>query len=93
MHSKNKARRTPTEDAHIERVKSVPCVCCDASPPCVAHEVVQGDWFTSIALCDPCHVGRMGIHGDQTMMRLRFKVAGIQGEVRAINETLRRCLA
>lgn len=58
--------------------------------PRIAHHVVQGDHFTTVAVCEPCHVGKGGIHGDQTMLRLRYRIGGITGELRAINETLRR---
>lgn len=92
MKSKNSARITDAERAHLERVKSSACVLCDAPPPSVAHHVVQGDHFSTIACCEPCHVGKGGIHGDQSMLRLRFRIGGTAGELRAINETLRRAL-
>lgn len=92
MRSKNSARITDAESAHMLAVKSVPCVTCDSPPPTIAHHVVQGNHFTTISLCEPCHVGKKGIHGDQTMMRLRFKAGGERGELLAINETLRRVL-
>lgn len=91
MRSKNAARITPAESAHMTKVKSVPCVLCDAPPPSIAHHVVQGDHFTTISVCQSCHVGKGGIHGDQTMLRLRYRIGGFHGELRAINETLRRC--
>lgn len=90
MRTKNSARITLAESEHLALVKSCACVLCDAGPPSIAHHVVQGDHYTTVAVCEPCHVGRMGIHGDQTMLRIRFKLAGLQAEVRAINETLRR---
>lgn len=89
MRSKNKARPTAAESEHIARVKSVACVCCDAMG-CEAHEIVQGLWWLSIALCPECHRGPKGIHGDQTMLHLRFKAKGSRGEVLALNETLAR---
>lgn len=90
MRSKNSRAHDRDESAHIAAVKACACVTCDAGPPSIAHHVNQGDHFTTIALCEPCHVGPHGIHGDQTMLRLRFRIAGTQGELRAINETLRR---
>jgi hypothetical protein len=65
-------------------------VTCDEPAPSEAHHVVQGDHYTTVALCQPCHRGPRGIHGDQTMLRLRFRIAGTHGELRAINETLAR---
>lgn len=90
MKSKNKPPMTAAERAHVERVKELPCSVCGAPGPSEAHHVVQGDDFTTVALCQPCHTGPMGVHGDQTMLRLRFKVGGLPGELRAINETLQR---
>lgn len=93
MRSKNSRAFTADESAHLAAVKSVPCVLCDAAAPSIAHHVVQGDHFTTVAVCEPCHVGNGGIHGDQTMLRLRYRIGGLQGEQRAINETLRRVAA
>lgn len=72
-------------------VKGVACVVCDAPPPSIAHHVRQGDHFTVCAVCEACHVGKGGIHGDQSMWRLRFRIGGAAAELMAINETLRRC--
>ena len=91
MRSKNSNPITLAERAHLDLVKGCPCVLCDAPAPSEAHHVVQGDHFTCIALCPDCHRGPNGIHGDQTMMRLRYRITGTAGELRAINETLRRC--
>lgn len=93
MRTKNAARITPAESAHMVKVKRCACVLCDASPPCAAHHIEQGDHFTTLAVCEPCHVGKHGIHGDQTMLRLRFKSVGLRGEMLALNETLRRVAA
>lgn len=92
MRSKNKPRQTAAESAHVARVKSVACVFCDAMG-CDAHEIVQGLWWLSIAACQFCHTGPKGIHGDQTMMLLRFKAKGERGELLALNETLARVAA
>ena len=90
MRTKNAKRITGAESAHLAAVKSVACVVCDAPAPSIAHHVVQGDHFTTCAVCEPCHVGRGGIHGDQSMWRLRFRIGGTAAELMAINETLRR---
>lgn len=90
MRTKNAARITAAESAHLAAAKSVACVLCDAPPPVEAHHVVQGDHYTVIAACPDCHRGPRGIHGDQTMLRLRYRIAGTQGELRAINDTLAR---
>lgn len=90
--SKNKAPMTSAERVHVDAVKSVACVMCDAMG-CEAHEIVQGLWWLSIAACPSCHRGPKGIHGDQTMLMLRFKARGERGELLALNETLRRIAA
>jgi hypothetical protein len=93
MRTKNAARITPAESAHLRRVKESGCVLCDAGPYVEAHHIEQGDHFTAIGVCTACHRGPQGIHGDQTMLRLRFKAAGLRGEMLALNETLRRVAA
>lgn len=90
MRTKNAARITSAESAHMAAVKSVACVLCDAKPPSIAHHVVQGDHYTTVAVCESCHVSKHGIHGDQTMLRIKYRIGGTAGELRAINETLRR---
>lgn len=93
MRTKNAARITAAESDHLRRVKAIACVLCDSPPPSIAHHVEQGHHFTTLGVCEPCHVGPHGIHGDQTMLRLRFKAAGLRGEMLALNETLRRVAA
>lgn len=85
MRSKNSKAFTRGESAHVEAVKSVPCVVCDAPAPSAAHHVVQGDHYTVIAVCWHCHQGPQGIHGDKTLWRIRKL-----DEWGALNETLRR---
>ncbi|CAN7471714.1 hypothetical protein LJR130_003808 [Variovorax sp. LjRoot130] len=68
MQSKNKKAPAVAEKLHIERVKRLPCSLCDAPPPSEAHEVKQGQWFTSIGLCPDCHRGdHNGLHGRRHM--------------------------
>lgn len=85
MWSKNKRAMTNAERAHVERVKEAGCVCCDAAGPTEAHEIEQGQWFTSISVCADCHRGQNGIHGTKTYMRVRKLT-----ELSMLNETLRR---
>ena len=86
MRSKNSKSFTAAERAHLERVKSCACVVCDAPAPSAAHHVVQGDHFTTIALCWHCHQGPQGWHGDKTLWRIRKW----NDEWPALNETLAR---
>lgn len=64
MWSKNKARMTAEEERYVEWVKQGRCIVCDAPGPSDAHEIEQGNWFTSLSLCKDCHQGsHNGIHG------------------------------
>lgn len=89
MNSKNKKAMTASERRHVERVKSLACVLCGVAGPSEAHEIEQGQWFLSVALCADCHRGsRNGIHGEKVMWRT-LKMT----ENDALNETLRRLYA
>ena len=85
MRSKNSKAFTAGERAHLEAVKSVACVVCDAPPPSAAHHVNQGDHYTTVALCWECHQGKQGWHGDKTLWRIRK-----MDELDALEITLRR---
>ena len=72
MQSKNKKPMTATERRHVCRVKELPCSVCHASGPSECHEIKQGQWFTSVALCPDCHRGSvMGIHGQKRAWAIR----------------------
>lgn len=86
MHSKNKKPMTDTERFHVEHVKQLPCSVCDLPGPSHAHEIKQGQWFTSIALCQSCHQHpRSGWHGEKTIWKLRK-----MDELAALNITIKR---
>lgn len=85
MKSKNKPAMTANERAHVEQVKSLPCVVCGAAGPSEAHEIEQGLWFTCVSLCPDCHRGPVnGWHGQKRMWNV-YKM----DELKALNETLR----
>lgn len=66
MKSKNKPAPTAAERRHIERIKAMPCGVCGTFAPSEAHELRQGQWFTSLPLCPDCHRGgHNGIHGEK----------------------------
>lgn len=89
MWSKNKSAPTVAERAHIQRIKEMRCIVCDAPGPSDAHEIKQGQWFTSIPLCKDCHQGsHNGIHGEQRIWQVMK-----MDELSALNETIRRLLA
>lgn len=87
MRSKNSKAFTAAEAAHLEAVKSVACVLCDAPPPSAAHHIQQGDHFTTVALCWECHQSPRGWHGTKVLWRIRK-----WDELDALNETLRRVM-
>lgn len=88
MQAKNKPAPTAAERAHIERVKSLPCVVCWAPPPSECHEIEQGQWFTSVALCSDCHRGsHNGIHGRRAIWNVNK-----QTELTALNATIRELM-
>jgi MinD superfamily P-loop ATPase len=89
MQSKNKKAPTAAEKRHIERVKALPCSVCDDTGPSDCHEIKQGQWFTSVALCQSCHTGSlMGLHGQRRAWAIRKL-----DELDALARTVERLLA
>ena len=89
MNSKNKKAPTAAEKRHIERVKSLPCSVCDEAAPSDCHEINQGQWFSSVALCKSCHQGPLlGLHGQGRMWALKK-----MDEVGALARTVERLVA
>lgn len=71
MRTKNAARITTAESAHLARVKLCPCSVCGAPPPSAAHHIKQGQHWTAVALCQDCHQGsRNGWHGQKALWRV-----------------------
>ena len=86
MQSKNKPAQTKAEHEHVERVKSLPCSVCDSADTSECHEIEQGQWYTSIALCASCHRNSvLGWHGERRMWKLKKL-----DELKALNITLKR---
>jgi hypothetical protein len=89
MQSKNKPKMTAAESRHVERIKGMPCAVCGAPSPSEAHEIEQGQWFTSVPLCPSCHRdGHNGIHGQKRMWAVMR-----QTELSALNQTIERLVA
>ena len=89
MQSKNKPSMTKAEREHVGRIKEMRCGVCDASGPSEAHELKQGQWFTSIPLCCDCHRGpHNGIHG-----QARIWAVYKQDEQSVLNDTIRQLVA
>jgi hypothetical protein len=76
---------------HMGRVAELGCCTCGQSPVEVHHARTgeaagaaqrPSDWLT-IPLCPDCHRGKMGVHGDRTMLRITKKT-----ELQLVGETL-----
>lgn len=88
MQSKNKPSMTKAERKHVTRIKEMPCGVCEAPGPSEAHELKQGQWFTSIPLCADCHRGEFnGIHGQARIWAVKKL-----DEQEVLNETIRQLL-
>lgn len=88
MQSKNKKAPTADERLHIELVKEAPCSVCDSTEPSECHEIEQGNWWTSIALCADCHRGSFnGLHGQRRMWAVKKL-----DELKALSITIRRVM-
>ena len=86
MQSRSKPAPDKAARAHIDRLKALPCACCDLEIPCEIHEMKQGDWFTSMPLCSDCHRGQVnGLHGQKRM----WSVLKLD-ELGALSKTIRR---
>ena len=72
MQSKNKKPPTAAERKHIASVKLLPCSVCNEPAPSHCHEIKQGIWMVSVALCKSCHQGPlMGWHGQKRMWAIK----------------------
>jgi hypothetical protein len=88
VQSKNKRPPNAQERAHIARVKELLCSVCDAAGPSEAHEIKQGQWFTSCSLCPSCHRGAvLGLHGQRRMWAVKK-----MDELDALEVTIRRLM-
>ena len=86
--SRSKKAPTLAERAHIQRVKELSCSVCPTGGPSEAHEIKQGQWYTSVALCASCHRdGHNGIHGQRRI----WAVAGMD-ELDALAVTIERLM-
>lgn len=89
MQSKNKPAMTKAEREHVTRIKEMRCGVCEAPGPSEAHELKQGQWFTSIPLCADCHRGSFnGIHGQARIWAVKKL-----DEQEVLNETIRQLVA
>lgn len=88
MQTKNKRAPTVSEKRHIERVARLPCSVCNAPPPSEVHEIQQGAWYTSVALCVDCHRSPLlGLHGQRRAWHVRKMT-----ELQALGVTVARVI-
>lgn len=88
MRTKNAKAITAAEQAHIGRVKRLPCSVCDQPGPSDAHHITQGLHYTCVALCKDCHQGSFaGWHGQK-----RAWIVRKLDEIGALNITLKRLM-
>jgi hypothetical protein len=90
VQSKNKPSMTTPEREYVRLVKLCPCSVCDegggAGTPSEAHEIEQGAWWLSTALCASCHRGSLlGLHGERRMWAIKK-----MSELDALAVTIRR---
>lgn len=89
MQSPGKRKPTVAEREHIARISLLPCSVCDRSGPSEVHEIRQGQWYTSVALCPECHRGSLlGLHGQRRAWLVRK-----MDELDALAVTVRRLLS
>jgi hypothetical protein len=88
MQSQNQPRPTAREREHIALVKKMDYGVCGHSGPSDAHELNQGQWFTSIPLCRSCHMDHFnGWHGERRIWKVLKK-----DELSVLNDTIARLM-
>jgi hypothetical protein len=86
MQSPNKKPQTRLEAQHVAEVAALECSVCDVPGPSEVHEIEQGKWFLTMALCSGCHRGEHnGIHGRKHLWKVKR-----MGELDALAVTIRR---
>lgn len=89
MQTKGKRAPTLAEREHIARVADLPCSVCDSYGGSEVHEIKQGQWYTSVALCPECHRGSvLGLHGQRRAWLVRK-----MDEIDALAVTVQRLMA
>ena len=76
MQSRNKPAPTKAEADYVRFVALQPCSVCDEGggegAPSEVHEIEQGNWWLSVALCSGCHRGPLnGLHGQRRMWAIK----------------------
>lgn len=80
------------EQHHMKLIKELPCCLCGASAPSDAHHILLGRIpgrkahdFCTIPLCKSCHQSEIGIHGDQSMLKIMK-----ENELNLLGETIKK---
>lgn len=67
-----KVTKPERSDVHLNRVRALPCVICNASPPSHAHHCISERYgqhrtsdYMAIPLCFEHHQGMTGIHANK----------------------------
>jgi hypothetical protein len=89
---------------YIGHVKSLPCVLCTllgqkqetvthAHHPRFGQGISQraSDWLVA-GLCKDCHQGKLGVHGDRTLLRIA-KVEEMDLVALTVQAVFKRCIA
>lgn len=81
---------TDVSRAYFAIIRRLPCAVCGEAGPSHAHHVRVGQGlaqragdFCTVPLCEPCHQGPGGLHGDRSRWRLYGKT-----EMDALDETI-----
>ena len=92
-----KKAKTQAERRHHERIAGMSCVLCDAlgvpqTEPTTVHHIREGQGmaqraphYLTVPLCKWCHQGELGVHGNQSMLRMAK-----MDELDMLAETIRR---
>ena len=85
---------TAAERDHMARVSKLPCVLCERLGQrqwtrTTVHHLREGQGgaqraghYLTVALCEECHTGKLGVHGDKTLVALAHA-----GELDLLNDT------
>ena len=78
---------TSKEKRHLFKVKSLPCGVCGKAAPSHAHHIKQHSQYLCIPLCEDCHIGYNGIHGEARLWKVLKK-----DELSVLNETIEKLM-
>lgn len=87
----SKKPATKAESDYMGKVAQLSCLLCGLEPAEV-HHIREGQGgaqrashFLTVPLCRDCHRGKLGVHGDKTLLRIHKKT-----ELDLLAETIER---